>query len=488
MGSGAEALAVQTNFLTPFVFPSGQSCRDFDEFALGCQDQWEFAVDLLQSGFFQQFFSNMGRLDLARFAQESAGFPDRERGLDQFLSRLPIKSVPPAKLSVRPTPLNLGTLQVGQEGHVDLILENTGGRLIFGTLAASVPWLSVSDTGEQKVFQFRTTATIKIGVKGLHLRAGMKPIEGDIFIDSNAGSIKVPVQATVPITPFPEGVLAGSLSPREIAEKARKHPREAAVFFASGLVHQWYAWNGWIYPVEGPPSNGLAAVQQFFEALGLAKAPKVYVTEQQIEVKGAPGAVLKRTLQVRSDEARPVFAHATTTTSWLVAKPGIVQGNVVTLPLEITVPSAPGAAEHGLLRIISNGNQRFDVPIQVTAASTGVLGVPAGGVKRRSKADVGQGQQPILVQPVDSNSRHDFDQATPPPPIDLTPPPFDPIGLVLHLLPLLALAFVFLALLARDVLSGPPRLPRGNTTTKDHVRRLAHDLNWTGQEGSGTKL
>ena len=31
-----------------FVFPSGRYCRTFDEFAQGCQEEWEVAKGLLQ--------------------------------------------------------------------------------------------------------------------------------------------------------------------------------------------------------------------------------------------------------------------------------------------------------------------------------------------------------------------------------------------------------------------------------------------------------
>ena len=42
--------------------------------------------------------------------------------------------------------------------------------------------------------------------------------------------------ANVPIQEFPEGCLAGARTPRELAEKAKRYPKEAGALFASGAV------------------------------------------------------------------------------------------------------------------------------------------------------------------------------------------------------------------------------------------------------------
>src|SRR5271167_4040924 len=68
-------------FPTPFVFPNGQACRNFDQLATTCQQNWAAALDLLKQGFLASFFGGLGRVDLAVAAQESAKFPDPDRGL-----------------------------------------------------------------------------------------------------------------------------------------------------------------------------------------------------------------------------------------------------------------------------------------------------------------------------------------------------------------------------------------------------------------------
>ena len=87
--------------------------------------------------------------------------------------------------------------------------------------------------------------------------------------------------------------------------------------FETGAVARWFAENGWIYPVQGPAGSGLGAVQQFFEALGLAKAPQVMIDRQSIALVGAVGQRLQTTLKVETPEKRPVYAHATADEPWL---------------------------------------------------------------------------------------------------------------------------------------------------------------------------
>src|SRR5205807_4366903 len=138
-------------------------------------------------------------------------------------------------------------------------------------------------------FQFGGETVIPVQVRGKHLRAAGKPIEGQLLIESNGGNTTVTVRVEVPVKPFAIGVLTGAKSPRQVAEKAKHAPKEAAALFEKGAVAGWYADNGWTYPVQGPSSSGLAAVQQFFEALGLTPPPKVDISERFIQLQGYVG-------------------------------------------------------------------------------------------------------------------------------------------------------------------------------------------------------
>src|SRR5579884_878154 len=168
-------------FLTPFVFPSGRSCRNFDELAVACQDEWQAARELLEKGFLESFLGGLGRSDLATAAREAAHFPDHDRGLDQLLAKLPSGVVEAPKLRAEPLEVTLGTLQVGQERTFQLHLENQGMRLLYGSVTSDdCPWLLLGDSpgAPQKLFQFCGEMTVPVRVGGKHLRAGVKSQEG----------------------------------------------------------------------------------------------------------------------------------------------------------------------------------------------------------------------------------------------------------------------------------------------------------------------
>lgn len=440
----SPALATRKTFLAPFVFAPGEACKDFDEFALACDRHWDAAVTMLQQGAFLHFFNGLGRMDLAQVAQEAANFPDRDRGLDQFLARLPTKSLPAAKLEVRhgidsmtqrPT-IDLGTMHIGQNGQFELRLENHGGRLIFGSIFSTCNWLSATDTGEARLFQFRDKASVIVQVKGQFLRAGARSSEGELFIESNAGTIKLKVIANVPIAAFPEGCLAGAKSPRDLAEKAKQAPHQAAGLFANGAVARWYAANGWSYPVQGPATDGLAAVQQFFEALGLSKPPKVFVMQPRINLKGVAGTKLLYQIFVRSKENRAVYAHAKSSTSWCVVKPAVAQGNVVTLPIEIVLPAQAGQTAQALIRVTSNGQQRFDIPVDVTAEAAPLAEAAT-----------------LTAPPTTPRTPSDSVSA---PPAAGTRRPSSLGRVLLHLAPALLLVLVAAGLIAKDLMDEAP--------------------------------
>src|SRR5262245_48490753 len=143
-------------FNSPFVFPSGRTCRSFDELALACQEEWTEACGLLREGFLESFFRGLGRVDLARSAKEAARFPDPERGLDQVLEKIPSAVLAEPKLRVDPVEVNLGILDAPTQRTFHLDLENAGGRLLYGTVSSSdSAWISIGDAGAtEKHFQF----------------------------------------------------------------------------------------------------------------------------------------------------------------------------------------------------------------------------------------------------------------------------------------------------------------------------------------------
>src|ERR1700693_1369427 len=89
-------------FPMPFVFPSGHTCHNFDQLALGCPNNWSTARDLVRQGMLKGFLGGLGRADLALAAEEAARYPDKDRGLAQLLSKLPTKSGRKPKALVQP--------------------------------------------------------------------------------------------------------------------------------------------------------------------------------------------------------------------------------------------------------------------------------------------------------------------------------------------------------------------------------------------------
>jgi hypothetical protein len=370
--NGGPVNAGAQSFPSPFYFPSGQMCRNFDQLATTCQQHWPAAVDLLKQGFLASFLGGLGRADLALAAQEAARFPDHDRGLDQLLAKLPTQVLQEPKLKAEPTEVNLGQIAIGTDRSFELHLMNQGMRLVYGSVVSDCKWLTLGEApgNPQKLFQFGSETAIPVQVRGQHLRAGTKPLEGRLVIESNGGTATLKVRAEVPITPFSEGALAGALTPRNIAEKAKAAPQAAAPLFETGAVARWFTQNGWTYPVQGPSASGLGAVQQFFEALGLAKAPKVEIGATSLSLKGEVGQTVQTTLEVRTPEKKPVFAHAVCDQPWLDVSKTKLNGRIATVSVVATVPNQPGETLQANITVTGNGNQRFQVPLTLVIGGT----------------------------------------------------------------------------------------------------------------------
>ena len=359
-------------FAAPFVLTSGQVCHNFNELALAFQADPQTALELLRVGHLESFLAAHGRMDLVGAAHFAARSADKLRGLDEFLGRLPVNTLRPARLQVVPTVLDLGVMQPGEDRRCVLTLNNEGMRLLIGSASCDAGWLSLGDGAElkNKLFQLSRATVLPVRILGRHLRAMEKPQQAEINLESNGGAVTVVVRLIVPVKPFPEGVLSGALSPRQAAHKATESPKEAAILIESGALTRWYASNGWTYPVLGPTASGIAAVQQFLEALGLVKPPQVEMSEDHVELRGQPGDTVEYTLAVITHENRAAWAFATCDQPWLRFGATIFRGRSAFLPLTISgVPGKPGDTLQAVVSITANGGQRFAVPISLLVGS-----------------------------------------------------------------------------------------------------------------------
>jgi hypothetical protein len=154
-----------------------------------------------------------------------------------------------------------------------------------------------------------------------------------------------------------------------MAEKMRKAPQQSVGLLESGAVARWYKDNGWIYPVTGPSATGLAAVQQLFEALGLARAPRVFLSEDMIRLTGAPGSRVEYVVAALTNEDRAVAAFGTSDQPWLEVGQPIFRGRTSSLPLTVAnVPGRVGDTHQAKVSVTANGGQRLEATVLLTVA------------------------------------------------------------------------------------------------------------------------
>jgi hypothetical protein len=151
--------------------------------------------------------------------------------------------------------------------------------------------------------------------------------------------------------------------------------------------------------VQGPSASGLGAIQQFFEALGLTAPPKVAISTNRIDLSGSPGEQLTYSIEVKTQEKRPVYAHATSNEPWLEVGRAKLNGRVATINLSVpSVPNKEGETLNAKLIVQSNGNQRFVVPVTLQVGGNLVFGAPepAPFVESVKRAP----SEPVIVPPI----------------------------------------------------------------------------------------
>src|SRR5262249_26134731 len=143
----------------------------------------------------------------------------------------------PPRLVAQPLEVNLGQISRDIDRRFVLHVANQGMGLLQGSIACDeTAWLALGEGAgsPRKVFQCLHEFALTVQVHAKALRAGNKPLEGRLTIESNGGSSTILIRADVPVRPFPDGALAGAVSPREVAEKAKANPKGAALFFEKG--------------------------------------------------------------------------------------------------------------------------------------------------------------------------------------------------------------------------------------------------------------
>ncbi len=361
----------------PFIFPDGRKCIRYDELVLAFFDEWGESKNLLKDKSLSQYFQKIGRADLAYHAEKCRVFPNSDLGLDELINRLPISISIQPELQVETERINLGILNPTDSRDLYIQLKNTGLGLIKGNAVIHCPdfWLTFGDAAgaNQKALHFINENKLHLKLQNKRLRASDKNLNAKIVIDTNGGTKEIIFSATIPVTPFAKGCLAGAISPRKLASLAKQNPSVAALLFEDNSVQDWYRSNGWTYPVPGPPASGVAAVQQFFEALGLVEAPKVEIEPKSIECSGFPGDKISLSFTVFSEERKHVYAHASShETPWLHCSPAIINKNKVVIPIDLVVPDVSPGQHEGRIQIFSNGGKLFKPRIYLAVKGNGI--------------------------------------------------------------------------------------------------------------------
>jgi hypothetical protein len=147
----------------------------------------------------------------------------------------------------------------------------------------------------------------------------------------------------------------------------RTNPKQAVPLLEGGEVARWFTLNGWTYPVAGTSARGVAAVQQFFECLGLSKPPAVQLSDEEVRFLCAPPEVVRGDVTVRTAARKWVYAQADSDVAWLrVTTPSVSGPQQARVGFEVDSSLMDADQFHqGTVRVIANGAQKLAVRVQV---------------------------------------------------------------------------------------------------------------------------
>ncbi len=353
-----------------FVFASGRRCRTFDELVQGCQYEWEEARDLLFRGAFTGYLTKIGRQDLVRAAKEARANPDPDIALHSFVNALPVNQAQGPRLELEPRRLVLGTFRSGETRDVRLVVSNSGKGILQGklTLSDGGKWVRLVDGDAGGGLALKApreqVVALRVDARGL---PGPKAYLARVTVVTNGGVAEVPIRLDIVGVPFPRPPFQGVGSQRELAERMKAQPKPAVPLLAHGDVARWFAANGWTYPVQGPTARGVAAVQQFFEGMGLSKPPTVTLDEDEFRYVCQPPEVAPGQIVLRAAAKKWVYAHADTDMPWLrVLEPSVSGPQQAVLPFEVDSSLMDeGRVHEGHILIVANAGQRLSARVIV---------------------------------------------------------------------------------------------------------------------------
>lgn len=369
--------ATNTALGREFVFPSGRRCRSFDELISACSLEWSSARSMMQQGGLRQFLASIGRMDLAHQADKAAAHIDPDLGLDQLLSTMPSKENAQPRLDLNPRRLHLGSVRAGDSRDLQLSVVNKGARLLHGMIEVrGEGWLNIGPDGGgghangKMPIKTGQQQDCPVHIETQGLPAGQQ-YAATLAVMTNGGTAEVPVTFDLSAIPFSQGLLAGCQSPKDLAARMKDAPKQVASFLEKGDVERWFTINGWRFPIQGPIATGIAAVQQFFEGMGLSKPPVLTVSPTQFDFASKPGASLSGEMKIETTAKKWVYAFVESDEPWIkVTQPASSGGQATTISFQINSRGlTPDTRQQGTLNIVGNGGQRLSVKINLTLAA-----------------------------------------------------------------------------------------------------------------------
>src|SRR5262249_49196562 len=111
--------------------------------------------------------------------------------------------------------------------------------------------------------------------------------------------------------------------------------------------------------VPGAAARGVAAVQQFFEHMGLSKPPTLALTEPTRHFECEAEDVARGQLTIRADARKWVYAEVTSDTPWLrVTTPQVSGPQQATVTFEVDARRVPdGGINQSRVTIVGNAGQ-----------------------------------------------------------------------------------------------------------------------------------
>lgn len=371
-----------------FLFPSGRRCRTLEELAQGCQQEWEAARTLLYQGDMAHFLQRIGRADLASLAHDAQTQGDADMALYNFLHQLPISPTPGPRLDLAPRRLLLGPFRAGEQHQARIRILNLGRGLLQGKLAVSTggSWLKIlgADEGSQAI-EAQRDQDVTLRIDARRLTAG-QTYSARLTVVTNGGIIEVPVRLDLAAAPFGRPPFQGASTPRDLAQRMLANPKAAVPLLETGEVARWFGTNGWSYPVPGATARGIAAVQQFFECLGLSRPPPLQLSEREVRFECRTPEVLRGQVTLRTSTRKWVYALVDSNTPWLkVSTPSISGPQQAQIGYEIDPRQLPAGRVHqGTVQVRANAGQRLAVQVRID-------------VLRSPRSLLGQLLRPLLV-------------------------------------------------------------------------------------------